>query len=160
MFTRSSPLALSSSANSGSSTPLVVSEMPQMSGMARIMATRSGRPCAHQRLAAGESDLADAGLHGHPHEEGHVLVGQDLFVGLERLSFGRHAVDTPVVAPVCDGEPKIVDFLAQRGVHPHAFLDHPAEASKRSERYTSASIRCSTRSARPEKSSRANCGTG
>ena len=107
----------SSAAKRGSSTPFVVREMSVISRIARNCADEPGQAPPHQRLAAGDAHLGDAELRGRPHEELHVLVGEDVLVGLEGHAFGRHAVDTAEVAPVGDRQAKIVDVLPSGRVH-------------------------------------------
>ena len=117
MFTRSRPAAFSASAKRGSKTPLVVSEMSVISGMARINAHQVGQPLPHQRLAAGDPDLGDAQLHRRPHEELHVFVGEHVLVRLEGHALRGHAIDAAVVAPIGDGKTQVVDALPCWRIH-------------------------------------------
>ena len=73
---------------------------------------------AHQRLAAGEPDLAHAQAREDARGTGDLLVAQHLILGEELVArpedFGRHAVGTAEVAPVGDRDAQV----AQRPPQP------------------------------------------
>ena len=78
------------------------------SQMARKGAHQAHHVLAHQRLAAGQPELA----HPHPHEGAaqpvQLLQGQDLRLGQEGHVF-RHAIDAAEVAAVRHRDPKVGD---------------------------------------------------
>ena len=82
-------------------------------------------PRAHQGLAAGQADLADALVDRGRREALDLLEGEDLGVA-PRHALGRHAVDAPQVAAVGDGDAQVVDAPAER-VGAHRLLPAPVE---------------------------------
>ena len=64
---------------------------------------------AHQRLATGEADAADALLGGECGEVLDLLVGEDLGVRLPHHAVLGHAVDAAHVAAVGDRDAQVVD---------------------------------------------------
>jgi hypothetical protein len=62
---------------------------------------------ADQRLAPGQSDLANAHPGQQTHETEDLVEPQDLLPGLAADALGRHAVDATQVAAVRDGDAQV-----------------------------------------------------
>jgi hypothetical protein len=72
---------------------------------------------AHQGLATGDPDLADAGHDRYPGKTQKLLVAQDLRSGELFPALSGQAVKAPQIAAIGDGETQIVDVAAGTVVH-------------------------------------------
>ena len=124
--TRFSPCAASSAACWASSTPLVVSARSSMPSIADSSPTRSGKPGAQQRLAAGQADLAHALGRERAREPHDFVEGKPFRGGQEAVAVAegraRHAVRATEIAAVHDRDAQVERAAGRARRRPRAAL--------------------------------------
>ena len=72
---------------------------------------------AHGRLPSGQADAAHTQFGRHPHQQQQLLVGEQLLRRTEVDPLRRHAVHTPQVTAVGEGDAEIAQFAAVLVLH-------------------------------------------
>ena len=72
---------------------------------------------AHERLTARQPHLGNAYLSRRANEEDHLFVREHFEMRFEPHTVGRHAIDTPVVTAIGNGQAEIVDHLPSWRIH-------------------------------------------
>ena len=116
MFTRSSPASFSGPASFGKRRPLVVIAICSIPGTSLDRTHQLDQVGAQAGLAAGQTDLAEAGLGRSAHDQQQLLAGQQLGAWHKVHPDRRHTVDTAQIAAIGERDPHIVDLPAKRVV--------------------------------------------